>query len=426
MSTWSLAVIASIVVVYALVSRRLERTPLTAGIFFLSAGLLFGGKGLGWLELGAGSETVRVLAEATLTLVLFSDAARIDLGALRREYVVPTRLLGIGLPLTIALGCAVAAVLLGTLSFGEALVLAVILAPTDAALGQAVVTDERLPSRIRQGLNVESGLNDGICVPLLFIALAISEAEADTKSTQGAVTLVAQSIGYGVLFGVLCGLAGAILLRVARRHSLVEGSWLQVVPVATATLSYGLAAPLGGSGFIAAFVAGLTFGGTLRRDTEHTTRLLEEVGGVSNAITFIVFGAVFVGPVLGHLTWAAAAYGVLSLTLVRMLPVAVAFIGTKARPQTVAFAGWFGPRGLASIVFTVIVLDEAHLPGIKTITVVVVFTIVLSVYAHGLSARPLVDRYASWFGTHPTDQKPPMESVHAPHQRWRNRAPSEA
>jgi NhaP-type Na+/H+ or K+/H+ antiporter len=426
MSTWSLAVIASVVVAYALLSRRLERTPLTAGIFFLSAGLLLGGKGLGWVELGARSDTVRLLAEATLTLVLFSDAARIDLGALRREYVVPARLLGIGLPLTIALGCALAAALLGTLSFGEALVLAVILAPTDAALGQAVVTDARLPSRIRQGLNVESGLNDGICVPLLFIALAISEAEADTKSTHGAVTLVVESIGYGILFGVVCGLTGAVLLRFARRHDFVEGTWLQAVPVGIAALSYGLASPLGGSGFIAAFVAGLTFGGTLRRDTEHTTRLLEELGGLSNAITFIVFGAAFVGPVLGDLTWAEAAYGVLSLTVIRMLPVAVAFLGTRARPQTVAFAGWFGPRGLASIVFTVIVLDESHLPGVATITVSVVFTIVLSVYAHGLSARPLVDRYAAWFSTHPRDRRPSMESVPTPHQRWRSRPPSKA
>lgn len=423
MSTWSLAVVATVVVAYALVSRRLERTPLTAGIFFLTAGLLFGGKGLGWIEISAHSETVRVLAEATLTLVLFSDAARIDLGALRREYTVPARLLGIGLPLTIAVGCALAAALLGTLSFGEALVLAVILAPTDAALGQAVVTDSRLPSRIRQGLNVESGLNDGICVPLLFIALAISEAEADTTSTHGALTLVAESIGYGLLSGVVCGLGGAVLLRLARRHDLVEGSWLQVVPVATAVLSYGLAAPLGGSGFIAAFVAGLTFG-AFRGDPEHTTRLLEELGGLTNAVTFIVFGAAFVGPVLGDLTWSAALYGVLSLTVIRMLPVAVAFLGTHARPQTIAFTGWFGPRGLASIVFTVIVLDEAQLPAIRTITVVVVFTIVLSVYAHGLSARPLVDRYAAWFGTHPGNRRPLMESVHAPHQRWRNRTPS--
>ena len=189
MSTWALAVIACVVVAYAVLSRRLDATPVTAAIFFVSCGLVFGSKGLGWIDSTRSSEQVRVLAEATLTLVLFADASRIDLRALRREYLVPVRLLGIGLPLTILLGWAIAAGLFGGLSAGEALLLAIILAPTDAALGQAVVTDPRLPSRIRQGLNVESGLNDGICVPLLFIALAVADAEAQTKSAQGAATL---------------------------------------------------------------------------------------------------------------------------------------------------------------------------------------------------------------------------------------------
>ena len=420
MSAWTLAVVAVIVVAYALVSRRLDHTPVTAAIVFLSAGLIFGSKGLGWIDVGAGSETVRLLAETTLTLVLFADASRIDLAALRQEYLVPVRLLGIGLPLTIVAGCALALVLFSSFSFGEALLLAIILAPTDAALGQAVVTDARLPSRIRQGLNVESGLNDGICVPLLFIALAISDTEAHTKSAHGALVLVVEAIGYGVLFGVVCGAAGAVLLRLARRRNLAEASWIPVVPVGTAALSYGLAAPLGGSGFIASFVAGFVYG-ALRPGPEEATSLLEDLGEVANAATFIVFGAAFVGPVLADLTWSAALYGVLSLTAVRMVPVALAFARTHARPQTVAFMGWFGPRGLASIVFTVIVLDEAKLPGMTTITVVVVFTIVLSVYAHGLTSRPLTARYASWFRAHPDDRRPPMEGVHAPPQRWRLR-----
>ncbi|HXZ56390.1 MAG TPA: cation:proton antiporter [Gaiellaceae bacterium] len=423
MSAWSLAVVAVIVLAYALVSRGLGRTPVTAAIFFLSAGLVFGR--LGWIDFGAGSETVRLLAEATLTLVLFADASRIDLAALKQEYLVPVRLLGIGLPLTIVTGCALAVVLFPSFSFGEALLLAIILAPTDAALGQAVVTDPRLPSRIRQGLNVESGLNDGICVPLLFIALALSDAEAHTKSAQGAVRLVAEAIGYGVLFGVVCGAAGAILLRLARERGLAEASWIPVVPVATAALSYGLAAPLGGSGFIASFVAGFTFG-ALRRDPEEAPSLLEDLGDLASAATFIVFGAVFAGPFLAHLSWNAVLYGLLSLTAVRMLPVTVAFARTHARPQTVAFMGWFGPRGLASIVFTVIVMDEANLPGITTITVAVVFTVVLSVYAHGLTSRPLTGRYASWFRAHPSDRKPPMEGVHAPPQRWRHRTAAAA
>jgi NhaP-type Na+/H+ or K+/H+ antiporter len=419
--SWALAVIAAVVLGYALVSGRLDRTPVTAAIFFVSCGLLFGSDGFGWIDFGLNSEPVRILAEATLTLVLFSDASRIDIAALRREYQVPVRLLGIGLPLTILAGFVFALGLFTKLSVGEALVLAVILAPTDAALGQAVVTEPRLPSRIRQGLNVESGLNDGICVPLLFIALAIADAEAHTKSTHGAISLVVEAIGYGVLFGALAGAVGALLLRICRARGLTEQAWIQVVPVGTAALAYGLASPLGGSGFIAAFVGGFTFG-TLHREGDEVTYLLEELGALANAGTFIVFGAAFVAPVLAGLTWTAALYGVLSLTAARMLPVAGALARTGARPATVAFVGWFGPRGLASIVFTVLVAHEANLPNIGTITVVVVFTIVLSVYAHGLSSRPLTARYAAWYLAHPAHRVPEMESVPAPHQRWRRPA----
>ena len=418
MSGWALAVIAIVVVAYATVSRRLDRTPVTAAIFFVSCGLVFGTKGLGWIDFGPHSEPVRVLAEVTLTLVLFADASRIDLSALRREYLVPVRLLGIGLPLTILAGCALAAGLFGELDLGEALLLAIILAPTDAALGQAVVTDGRIPSRIRQGLNVESGLNDGICVPLLFIALALGDAEADTTSAHDALVLVVEAIGYGVLFGVVAGIAGAVLFRAATAHALAEASWLQVLPVGTAAAAYGLATPLGGSGFIAAFAAGLTFG-ALRRRGDEPVYLVEQLGELANAGTFILFGAAIVGPVLTGLTWNAALYAGLSLTVVRMLPVAIAFAGTHARPPTIAFLGWFGPRGLASIVFTVIVLDESKLPHVSTMTVVVVFTVVLSVFAHGLTSRPLVDRYAAWYAGHPPDRPPKLESVAAEPQRWR-------
>jgi NhaP-type Na+/H+ or K+/H+ antiporter len=419
---WAVASVAVVVVAYAAVSRRLDRTPVTAAIFFVTCGFVFGSKGLDWMHFSPRGEPVRLLAEVTLTLVLFADASRLDLAALRREYLVPVRLLGIGLPLTILAGWALAYGLFGDLSAGEALLLAIILAPTDAALGQAVVTDPRLPSRVRQGLNVESGLNDGICVPLLFIALGLADAEAHAKTSGGAITLVAEAIGYGVLFGAVCGVAGALLLRVAAGRALAEKSWLQVVPVATAAACYGFASPLGGSGFIAAFVGGLAFGALRRRADAETSYLVEELGELANAGTFIVFGAAIVGPVLASLGWTAALYGVLSLTVVRMVPVALAFLGTSARPPTLAFMGWFGPRGLASIVFTVIVLEEANLPHSSTIAVVVVFTIVLSIYAHGLTARPLTGRYAEWYRAHPKNEAPPMETVEAEPQRWRRPA----
>ncbi len=425
-NSWALATLAGIVVVYAALSRAFDRTPVSAPIFFLSAGLICGNKGLGLIDLGPTSEQVRVLAELTLTLVLFTDAARIDVPALRREFTVPARLLGIGLPLTILAGWLLGVGMFGSFSLAEILLLAVILAPTDAALGQAVVSDPRLPSRVRQGLNVESGLNDGICVPLLFIGLAIVGAQAGTESSQGAIDLVAEAIGYGVLFGALAGVAGALVTKLARRHGSMGSSWAQILPVATAALAYGLAAPLGGSGFIAAFVAGFGFGALQRRTGGEiggdTTYLVEEFGELSNSFTFIVFGAAVVGPVLAGLTWRAVIYGVLSLTVVRMVPVAVALLGTHARRQTVGFVGWFGPRGLASIVFTIIVLEDGGVRNSSTITVAVVFTIVLSVYAHGLTARPLTDRYSTWYREHPHDRRPPMESVPAPPQRWRGPA----
>ncbi len=193
--------------------------------------------------------------------------------------------------------------LFGSFSLAEFLILAVILAPTDAALGQEVVIDPRLPSRIRQGLNVESGLNDGICVPLLFIALAIAEAESGSETTHGAFTLVVDAIGYGLLFGAIAGVAGGLVARFARQHGLMDSEWSQILPVATAALAYGLAAPLGGSGFIAAFVAGFAFG-RLHRDADgETTHLLGELGGLANSVTFLVFGAAIAGSVLADLTW---------------------------------------------------------------------------------------------------------------------------
>jgi NhaP-type Na+/H+ or K+/H+ antiporter len=419
MESWSLAVIAALVLVYAAVSRRLDRSPVTPAIFFVGAGLVAGGEALGWIDLGIETESVRLLAEATLALVLFADASRIDLGKLRREYALPVRLLGIGLPLTIALGTAFAAWVIADLDVVEALVLAVVLAPTDAALGQAVVTDRRLPSRIRQGLNVESGLNDGICVPLLFIALAVAEAEEGALTELGALELVLEEIGYGILGGMVAGLFAALLLLAARRRNMIASSWLQILPATGAALAYGLAYALGGSGFIAAFVGGLLFGGIVRGASEEVTHLVDELGELLNGVTFLVFGAAILGPALGEMGWEVAVYALLSLTAVRMVPVALAVLGTRARAPTVAYVGWFGPRGLASIVFAVIVIEEATLPHAKLLVLAIVTTVALSVLAHGLSARPLTDRYVRWYESHPRDRRPAMEALPTEEHRWR-------
>ena len=407
---WALPTIALALLAFAAVSGRLDGTPITGPMVFTAFGLLVGGDALGLVDPRVSGEAVKLLAESTLALVLFGDAARIDLRALRGEVSLPARLLGIGLPLTLVAGFGVGLVLLGALAWPEALLLAVILAPTDAALGQAVVTLPRLPSPVRQGLNVESGLNDGICVPLFFIALAIAQADARHVSDVAAFRLVAEAIGYGAVGGVIAGTVAAAVVVVGRRHRFVDDVWLQVVPVAAAVLAYSVADALGGSGFIAAFVGGMIFGGLRRRHGGEVGYLIEELGGVLNAITFIVFGAVILGPALGDATWAIAAYAVLSLTLVRMLPVGIAMLGTGARRQTVGFLGWFGPRGLASIVFAVILVEEGGLPHDDVIITAIVITIGLSVLAHGLTAAPLANRYAAWFESHPRDAQPKLES----------------
>jgi sodium/hydrogen antiporter len=415
---WELATIAFLLLAFSAVSRRLEGSLVTAAIFFTSAGLL-AGPALGLIDLHIEGEPVKLLAEATLTLVLFTDASRISLQALRIEFAVPARLLGVGLPLTIAAGVAVGLAVLPGVSLVEALVLSIMLACTDAALGQAVVTDERIPSRIRQGLNVESGLNDGICVPLFFIALAIAEAEEGALTARSAAHLVLEEIGYGLLAGVAAGLVGVLALRFAVRRSLVEPHWLQVLTVATAVLAAGIALGLGGSIFIAAFAGGFVFG-VLRRDAGgEVSYLVDEGGEMLNAVTFIVFGAAILGPVLDDLTWEIVLYAVLSLTAVRMLPVALSLIGTGARRPTSAFVGWFGPRGLASIVFAVILIEESALPHERTLLLAVVATIGISVYVHGLSARPLTERYVGWYRSHPREQAPSMESKPAHDLRWR-------
>jgi NhaP-type Na+/H+ or K+/H+ antiporter len=390
---WDVSIVALAVLAVAFVSRRLSGTAATPTMAFVAIGVLVGPLVVDELRLDPNREAMRVLTEAALTVVLFGDASRVRLRALRHEFTVPLRLLAIGLPLTIALGAAAALVVFPHLTTTEALVLAVVLAPTDAALGQAVVSAQRLPSRIRQGLSVESGLNDGICVPLLLIALGAAGAESHTGF---GFSIVAKEIGYGVLGGVASGLLTGTAVAWARRRDLIADSWLPLIPVAAAALAYGLATALHGSGFVAAFVAGALFGALAGPEAEEASRFGEELGELLTGITFLAFGAVLLGPELEHLHWDVVAYSVLSLTLVRLLPVAVAMLGTRTPAPTAAFLGWFGPRGLASIVFAIIVVQEAHLPEASTLLAVTYTTIGLSVFAHGASAAPLTNLYTRW------------------------------
>ena len=416
---WQLATIALILLGFAAISGRLDGTPITPAMVFTAAGLLVGVEALGIVDPAATGAEVKLLAEATLAVVLFSDASRIDLRVLRGELGVPVRLLGIGLPLTIVIGFVTALVLFDALAWPEALVLAVILAPTDAALGQAVVSLKRLPSRVRQGLNVESGLNDGICVPLFLVALAVAQAEEDAIGNGHAFRLVVEKIGYGALVGAAAGAAAAAIVVVAGGRQFIAPAWLQVVPLAGAALAFEVAEAIGGSGFIAAFVGGAVFGGLRNRRGGEVSYLLEEAGAVLGALTFVIFGAVLLGPALGDMTWQIAVYAVLSLTVIRMLPVAIAMAGSGARRPTVGFLGWFGPRGLASIVFALLVVEEGGLPQDDLLLTVTFVTVGLSVLAHGISAAPLANRYADWIEANPPTAPTRVERATGPELRLR-------
>jgi len=387
----NLAILGTFVFLYSITSGGLEKTPINGALVFTVFGLAVGPIGLDLLTGDIDSEGLRTLAELTLALLLFADAATANLDELKRFSGIPVRLLLIGLPLTILLGFGAGVVLFSGLTLLEIALLATMLAPTDAALGKAVVTNKAVPSNIRESLNVESGLNDGICVPVLFLflALAMKTGAEHGGTMQLALTLLAEEIGIGAGVGVGLTLLGWFLLKRYSDWGWVSETWLQLPVPALAVACFALAQWIGGSGFIACFVGGLLFGKIVSKQHKHKLLLAAEGTGDTLAlITWIVFGAAVVGRSIGSLSWQVLLYAVLSLTLIRMLPVFLSLTGMKMRTDEKLFMGWFGPRGLASIVFAVIVLKE-HLPGSDTISMTVVSTVLLSVVFHGISANPL-------------------------------------
>jgi NhaP-type Na+/H+ or K+/H+ antiporter len=389
-----LLVLAAVIFVFGLVSRRLEGTVLTAPIFFVVAGALLGPAVLGLVEFGLDEHTVLLLGEIALAIVLFTDAAGIDFSALQQYQGLPLRLLGVGMPLTIALGTTTAALLLTDLTFWEAAIVGTVLAPTDAALGQAVVANRRVPVRVRQSLNVEAGLNDGLSVPFLTLFLALALANEELQPASFWIRFALEQVGLGILVGVGVGLAGGWLVGRASQREWMTESFQRLSLLVLAIFAWALANQVGGNGFIAAFVGGLAAGPTIERVGERLIHFTEAEGQLLNLSVFFIFG-VLVIRVIQPLSWEVALYVVLSLTVIRMLPVALSLIGTHLSGVSVLFMGWFGPRGLASIVLGLIVVVEAPLlAGRDEMMLVVALTVLLSVLLHGVTAAPLSAMYA--------------------------------
>lgn len=379
---------------YAAISRRTAGTALTAPVFFTGLGVLMHVLLGGHADLHVQADWVHLVAEITLVVVLFTDASRIDLRHLRRDRALPMRLLGIGLPLTIGFGALAAAWLFSSMDWWQAGLVGAILAPTDAALGQAVFGNERVPERIRQTLNVESGLNDGIALPAVLAFVYAVEAEHAEAAAAGYwVQFVSMQLLLGPVTGIAVGWLGGQLVARSRRAGWMTDTFEQVSAIGIALLAFAGAETIGGNGFLAAFVAGLTLGNTARGISERLGDFGETEGQLLSLVTFTTFGALMVPLAFEHLDATIVLYAVLSLTLVRGLAVAVGLLGAGLGATTVAFVAWFGPRGVASLLFGLILIERSSMPAVEHVLAIVTTTVLLSVVLHGATAAPLARRY---------------------------------
>jgi len=391
----ALTVVAGFAFIYSLVASRLERTPISGALVYVIVGFLCSPYVFHLIDIDIDGEGLSRLAELTLALVLFTDSANTDLATLRKVESIPVRLLLIGLPLTILFGFGVAYLIFDGLGLFELALLATMLAPTDAALGKAVVTNEAVPDSVRDSLNVESGLNDGICVPVLLFFLALAAGQTDAGEAAGlAVKLPLEAIGIGALVGIAGGVLGSRVLEFCTQRTWVSGTWLQIPVIALALLCFGASQWLGGSGFIACFVGGLIFGGLAKQHKKEYLDAAEGIGDFMALVTWFAFGAAAIGLTWQFLDWRVGVYALLSLTVVRILPVFLCVFRLKLQFDTTLFMGWFGPRGLASIVFVVMVL-ATKLPGSNILLTTVTWTILLSITLHGITANPLAAVYGA-------------------------------
>ena len=392
-----LVLILLAVLAFAALSRRLEASVLTMPMVFTAFGWLIGQGGADLVPMDSERAIVYGIAELTLILVLFSDASRIDLGALRKGAGIPARMLLIGMPLTIMLGTLVAHAVSPNQPWALALLVAAILTPTDAALGQAVVSSPSVPLRLRQGVNVESGLNDGLALPVVMIAALTASGGATHGAGEAPDNLfrfAVLQVSLGPLSGIVIAYVAARVLDFANDRKLATTAYQGIYFLATALLCYLGAELIGGNGFIAAFVGGLTFGHTLKGSRDFISEFMESEGQLFTLLTFLIFGAVLAPKGLAHADWKTVLLSLAFLTFARIVPVWLSLTGTDLRPWEKFFLGWSGPRGLASILFALLIVERYAVPGADEVLACVVLTVLISIFLHGVTAEPLAASFA--------------------------------
>ncbi len=386
--------IALVVLGYGYFSKLLLRFNISGPMIFTAIGILLSPLGFSITVANLNSELVQITAEIALIVVLFSDASGLNLEKLKHEWSIPARLLFIGLPITIIVAIVAAKIVFPNETILYLVLMALVLAPTDAALGKAVVTDENVPEKIRSSINVESGLNDGIVFPLLITVVAMIASGQEHGQDNGWIAYVARQISFGAIIGAIVGYSGARLSVTVLRRNWMETSYQNLIPIALAILSYFLAEHFGGNGFIAAFFSGLFVGNYSKQLREHIEDFVESEGELLILISFLVFGVTFIPATIDYWDFPVFLYALLSLTVLRMIPVAISLIGTRFDLSTILFIGWFGPRGIASILYVLVVVNEVHsIKDHETIYAVITMTVLLSIIFHGLSAQPFARFY---------------------------------
>lgn len=392
-----LALTVLVLIGYAILSRRFSTTSLSGPIVFVTLGLVMSDQVLGIFTVELDEEIIQILLKATLVVLLFTEASELRIGTLHAERSLPTRLLLIAMPLVIGIGFAVAAVTFTNLGVWEAALIAAILAPTDAALGQAVVSNKRVPQDVRHGLVVESGLNDGLAFPFVLAFGGAAQVAEGAEELPEFVTLLFEQVGFGLLLGVAVGwLGGKAIVRASNRGWVTKG-WLNVVFLGFAAVSFAVAEMVHGNGFIAAWVAGLVLGHVIQSVDVDVQSFSLDLTKILVMLSFVVFGALGLAPALSDLSWQVVLYALLSLVLVRPIAVAISMFRSGKRAPTVAYIGWFGPRGIASIILALIVIKKFTLTNEGLIILIMTATVAASVYLHGVTAWPGSNAYANWY-----------------------------
>jgi len=393
---------AVLIFCYGLISRLAERSPITAPMVFVAIGILASPMGTGILSIKIDAGVVQIIASVTLVLVLFVDASSISVPALIRERRLPMRLLLIGLPLTMLFGSIAGFLIFQNMAFWVVLLMALILSPTDAALGQAVVTNSAIPERIRRAINVESGLNDGMALPPILVCIAaLSEAGTGDRGTDYWINFTLKQLILGPIAGVFVGWLGGLLVDKASRAGWMNETYQRLSSASLAVIAYAAAESMHGNGFMAAFFSGLALGTRTPSVRERIHEFAEAEGQQLALFIFLMLGLILVPVTIQYWDIRAWMYAVLSLTFIRMIPVALSLMGSKLDWASVSFIGWFGPRGIASILYLLIVVGRIGKSGYEYMLSVIVLTVLLSVFLHGISAVPfahLYGRYASKHG----------------------------